>query len=128
MSIAARAHMSQSARDVLEFIRTEARNHQRIPTLMEISRHFGWRSKNAANRHVKYLRELGFLDREPRKSRTLVLTPLGGSLRLPFCGRVTAGDLRKAVGGPDHVVDSTAMFSAEDGHDAMLVTNHCELP
>ena len=58
------------------------------PTRMEIARHFGFSSPNAAEQHLKVLARKGALDLVPGTSRGIRLKGDGG---VPLVGRVAAG-------------------------------------
>ncbi|MBW8456977.1 MAG: transcriptional repressor LexA [Thiobacillus sp.] len=58
------------------------------PTRMEIARHFGFSSPNAAEQHLKVLARKGALDLVPGTSRGIRLKGDGG---VPLVGQVAAG-------------------------------------
>ena len=60
-------------RQVYEFLRTYIREHGASPTYDEIRRHFGFRSYNAVQKHLRALAERGAL-RSPWKGRKRALT------------------------------------------------------
>lgn len=83
------ASLTARQREILTHIEEYRRAHGYPPTRAEIARHFGFRSANAAEQHLRALARKGALDLMPGASRGLRLTanPDG----LPIVGRVAAG-------------------------------------
>jgi len=79
---------------VLAYIR-ERLAAGRPPSLAEIAAHFGFASRNAAQKHVRALTGAGLLDSRPHEKRGLRLPGAGDArpdlLMLPVLGRVAAG-------------------------------------
>lgn len=78
---------------VLEFIETSIRQNGYPPTLREIGAHFGIRSTNGVNDHLRALERKGYLKRHDMKSRALRPTNLAAApvRDIPVIGRVAAG-------------------------------------
>jgi len=68
--------LTDRQRAVLDFIRRSAECNGFPPTLREIGHHFGIRSTNGVNDHMKTLERKGYLERAPFKSRALRLLVL----------------------------------------------------
>jgi repressor LexA len=91
--------LTDRQRDILEFITQSIGQRGYPPTLREIGTHFGIRSTNGVNDHLRALEKKGYLQREDLKSRAL--RPVGASGRplepstevvdIPLLGRVAAG-------------------------------------
>ncbi len=65
-----------------------------VPSLAEIAAHFGFASRNAAQKHVQALVEAGLVERRPNARRGLRVPGAPGReglLALPVLGRVAAG-------------------------------------
>jgi repressor LexA len=60
---------------VLRFINGHRHLYQCNPTRMEIARHFGWRSNNAADTHVVALVQKGVLKLRSGQSRGFIVQP-----------------------------------------------------
>ena len=56
---------------VLEFVKTYAERYRMPPTRFEIAQHFGWASLNAAEGHLRALRDKGRLEFLPGRARGL---------------------------------------------------------
>ena len=83
---------------VLDFISDSIRKRGYPPTLREIGSHFGIRSTNGVNDHLRALEKKGFLHREDLKSRAL--RPIGTEddfVDVPVLGKVAAGQPMLAV-------------------------------
>lgn len=80
---------------ILDFIHERMSCDGMPPTRAEIVSHFGFRSPNAAQCHLKALAERGAITLRPGTARGIVPTGLASvatsELRIPVIGRVTAG-------------------------------------
>lgn len=75
--------------EILEFIQAAIEAESLPPTRQEIARHFGFRSANAAETHLRALARKGVIELTPGASRGIrLVAPAGG---LPLVGRVAAG-------------------------------------
>jgi repressor LexA len=92
--------LTKRQKEVLVFISEHIDSIGFPPTRNEISRHFGFRSPNAAESHLRALEHKGVIRIEAGRSRGIILTalsrsnlPLSDSARipLPLIGRVAAG-------------------------------------
>jgi len=84
--------LTRRQQEVLDYINGCIESRGYPPTLREIGEHFGIRSTNGVNDHLKALERKGFLAREDMKSRAL--RPVAGSGQLceiPLVGQVAAG-------------------------------------
>jgi repressor LexA len=101
-----RGVLTDRQREILDFISQSINERGYPPTLREIGLHFGIRSTNGVNDHLRALEKKGHLHREDLKSRALrpVAAPgmVGGSagrpdprladiVEIPIIGRVAAG-------------------------------------
>jgi repressor LexA len=96
-----RGVLTDRQRAILDFIGQSIRERGYPPTLREIGLHFGIRSTNGVNDHLRALEKKGHLQREDLKSRALrpvaVRAPAHKATReedmaeIPLLGRVAAG-------------------------------------
>jgi repressor LexA len=97
-----RSVLTDRQREILDFITQSIRDRGYPPTLREIGLHFGIRSTNGVNDHLRALEKKGYLQREDLKSRALRPVGVrGGPIRasgqdddfveVPLVGRVAAG-------------------------------------
>jgi repressor LexA len=90
--------LTDRQRQVLDFISDSIRKRGYPPTLREIGSHFGIRSTNGVNDHLRALEKKGFLHREDLKSRALrPLFTADDFVEVPVLGRVAAGQPMLAV-------------------------------
>src|SRR5579871_2497957 len=66
-----RGVLTDRQREILDFITQSIRERGYPPTLREIGLHFGIRSTNGVNDHLRALEKKGHLQREDLKSRAL---------------------------------------------------------
>ena len=96
-----RGVLTDRQREILEFITQSIRERGYPPTLREIGLHFGIKSTNGVNDHLRALEKKGYLEREDLKSRALRPMGMRGPVRaptrdedmveVPLVGRVAAG-------------------------------------
>ena len=114
-----RGVLTDRQREILDFITQSIRERGYPPTLREIGVHFGIRSTNGVNDHLRALEKKGHLQREDHKSRALrPVGPRGAPMRapsrdedlveIPLVGRVAAGVPLLAV---ENVEDSVRIDS-----------------
>ena len=73
--------------EILTLIRTFMERSGRPPTRAELAEHFGFRSPNAAEEHLRALARKGAIELVPGAARGIRLKEVG----LPIVGRVAAG-------------------------------------
>jgi repressor LexA len=92
--------LTKRQKEILSFVADHINSIGFPPTRNELSKHFGFRSPNAAESHLRALENKGVIRIEPGRSRAITLTALAhsnlsssNSLRtsLPLVGRVAAG-------------------------------------
>jgi repressor LexA len=86
--------LSPRQREILEFIEQRVSGDGLPPTRAEINRHFGFKSPNAAQSHLRALARKGAIRLDPGLARGIVplhSTRAGGGRSLPVIGRVAAG-------------------------------------
>jgi repressor LexA len=88
-----REALTDRQRAILDYVRQSSLKNGFPPTLREIGRHFGIRSTNGVNDHLRALERKGYLERLELKSRTLrpVSVGTGELVDVPLVGRVAAG-------------------------------------
>jgi repressor LexA len=94
--------LTDRQKEILDFITRSIKDRGYPPTLREIGLHFGIRSTNGVNDHLRALEKKGHLQREDLKSRALRPVAAPGSqgrpepasrdvAEVPLVGRVAAG-------------------------------------
>lgn len=85
-------------KEILKFISQFIEKNHFPPTRADVKNHFGFRSPNAAEAHLRALEKKAMLRIEPGLSRGVTLLPLAASelpasreVRIPLVGRVAAG-------------------------------------
>ena len=117
-------------RQILEFLRTHARQHSYPPTVREIGQAVGLSSSSTVQNHLNALETKGLIRRDPTKSRTVevvgdqvVTAPVASNiLRLPLVGWVAAGTpLLAEQNVEDHISVGPEIAG---GDDAYALTVH----
>jgi repressor LexA len=93
-----RKGLTTRQRQILKFISEFIEKHKYPPTRSELAKHFGFRSPNAAEAHLRALENKAVIAIERGAARGLTLLPLAAeelpaaaNLPLPLVGRVAAG-------------------------------------
>jgi len=103
--------LTERQRNVLDFISDSIRKRGYPPTLREIGSHFGIRSTNGVNDHLRALEKKGFLHREDLKSRALrPLFTEDDFVEVPVLGKVAAGQPLLAVQNYEDTVKIDRFF------------------
>ena len=114
--------LTQRQAEILDFISVSIDERGFPPTLREIGTHFGIRSTNGVNDHLKALEKKGHLRREDLKSRAMrpIATPSNvvpmvkpkddDALSIPIVGRVAAGAPLLAVENVEDTVKIDRYF------------------
>jgi repressor LexA len=103
--------LTDRQREVLDFINDSIRRRGYPPTLREIGSHFGIRSTNGVNDHLRALEKKGFLQREDLKSRALrPLVTEESYVDVPVLGKVAAGQPLLAVQNYEDTVKIDRFF------------------
>lgn len=85
--------MTKVQRDTLMFIADYIDRHHFAPTMADISREFGMLSTNAVHERVSRLERGGFITKQKRSARSIVLTRLG----LEKTGRLSPDRIRTPI-------------------------------
>ncbi|HBI63958.1 MAG TPA: transcriptional repressor LexA [Clostridiales bacterium] len=84
--------ISDKQRQILSFIREYTASQGYPPSVREIGAAVGLRSPSSVHAHVKRLHELGYLEKDDRKTRAITLAGgTAGGDAVPILGRVAAG-------------------------------------
>jgi repressor LexA len=85
--------LTDRQREILDFISKSIAKRGYPPTLREIGSHFGIKSTNGVNDHLRALEKKGYLHREDLKSRALrpIVSSTGQIVEVPVLGKVAAG-------------------------------------
>ena len=107
--------LTDRQRQVLDFISDSIRKRGYPPTLREIGSHFGIRSTNGVNDHLRALEKKGFLHREDLKSRALrPLFTEDNFVEVPILGQVAAGQPMLAVQNYEDTVKIDRFFIGQN--------------
>jgi repressor LexA len=107
--------LTDRQREVLDFITGSIRKRGYPPTLREIGSHFGIRSTNGVNDHLRALEKKGFLHREDLKSRALrPLITEDDFIDVPVLGKVAAGQPMLAVQNYEDTVKIDRFFIGQN--------------
>ena len=103
--------LTDRQREVLDFISGSINKCGYPPTLREIGSHFGIRSTNGVNDHLRALEKKGYLQREDLKSRALrPLLASSQTVDVPILGKVAAGQPLLAVRNYEDTVKVDRFF------------------
>jgi repressor LexA len=108
--------LTDRQREILDFISRSIAKRGYPPTLREIGGHFGIKSTNGVNDHLRALEKKGYLQREDLKSRALrpIVSSGGQVVDVPILGRVAAGQPLLAVRNYDDTVRVDRFFIGQN--------------
>jgi repressor LexA len=108
--------LTDRQREILDFISRSIAKRGYPPTLREIGSHFGIKSTNGVNDHLRALEKKGYLHREDLKSRALrpIVSSTGGMVEVPILGRVAAGQPLLATRNYEDTVKVDKFFIGEN--------------
>ena len=115
--------LTERQREILKFISASIHERGYPPTLREIGEHFGIRSTNGVNDHLKALEKKGHLRREDLKSRAMrPIAPEGGGEIVPLPRRAGTGELA-AIDGDGELADVPILGKVAAGQPILAVEN-----
>jgi repressor LexA len=108
--------LTDRQREILDFISRSIAKRGYPPTLREIGSHFGIKSTNGVNDHLRALEKKGYLQREDLKSRALrpIVSSTGQIVEVPVLGRVAAGQPLLATRNYEDTVKVDRFFIGEN--------------
>ena len=77
--------------EVYDFVRGFIEDHGVPPSVREICSGVGLKSPSSVHTYLKRLQELGLINKDVRKMRTIALPETKRRIKVPILGRVTAG-------------------------------------
>ncbi|NIR31839.1 MAG: transcriptional repressor LexA [Gammaproteobacteria bacterium] len=86
---------------VLDYLRDHARAHAQAPTLDELCRGLGLRSRGSLHKHVQALARLGLIEPMAGRQRGVRLTERAGAEDVAFVGYIAAGRPIEALENPE---------------------------
>jgi repressor LexA len=108
--------LTDRQREILDFITRSIAKRGYPPTLREIGSHFGIKSTNGVNDHLRALEKKGYLHREDLKSRALrpIVSTGAQTVEVPILGKVAAGQPLLATRNYDDTVKVDRFFIGEN--------------
>jgi repressor LexA len=107
--------LTDRQREILDFISRSIVKRGFPPTLREIGSHFGIKSTNGVNDHLRALEKKGYLQREDLKSRALrPIVTAGQTVEVPILGKVAAGQPLLAVRNYEDTVRVDRFFIGQN--------------
>ncbi len=103
--------LTDRQKEILDFISKSIGKRGYPPTLREIGSHFGIKSTNGVNDHLRALEKKGYLQREDLKSRALrPIMSTGQTVDVPILGQIAAGQPLLAVHNYEDTVKVDRFF------------------
>jgi repressor LexA len=108
--------MTKIQEQVLGFIRQHISRDNMPPTYDEIAGHFGYKSKNSVETHLRALARKGLIRRAPGKSRGIILIKSAQQSDknglIPLLGTIAAGQPIEAQQNIEDYLDLNRMFGS----------------
>jgi repressor LexA len=108
--------LTDRQREILDFITRSIAKRGYPPTLREIGSHFGIKSTNGVNDHLRALEKKGYLHREDLKSRALrpIVSAGAQTVEVPVLGKVAAGQPLLATRNYEDTVKVDSFFIGQN--------------
>jgi len=108
--------LTDRQREILDFITRSIAKRGYPPTLREIGSHFGIKSTNGVNDHLRALEKKGYLHREDLKSRALrpIVSTGAQTVEVRILGKVAAGQPLLATRNYDDTVKVDRFFIGQN--------------
>ncbi len=123
-----RSPLTRRQKEILEFFGDFVASEGVPPTHREIRDHFGFSSYGTVYKHLRLLREKGYLSRDAHQKRGMRLLagegrePAQGELpELPFLGRIAAGAPIEAIEGDEVLTVPPHLVAARGEHYVLEV-------
>ena len=123
-----RSDITETQKQILDFITRTIREHDRSPTIREIGEEFGISSTNGVRYHLRALEERGYIKREKGISRGIEWrehharpNARTNASEIPLVGRVAAGGPILAVENVEGVIAVDDMFARSEDCFALRV-------
>jgi repressor LexA len=118
------APLTERQKAILDFFAEFQRRHGYPPTHREIRDRFGYTSYGTVHKHLRLLREKGYLAGEQHQKRGLRLAPAEETVapEIPFLGRIAAGRPIEAISGQERLaVPPSLLHGPIDDHYVLRV-------
>lgn len=118
------APLTERQKAILDFFAEFQRRHGYPPTHREIRDRFGYTSYGTVHKHLRLLREKGYLAGEQHQKRGLRLAPGDepATAEVPFLGRIAAGRPIEALPGNERLaVPPQLLHGPHDDHFVLRV-------
>jgi repressor LexA len=113
--------LTDRQREILDFITSSINERGYPPTLREIGEHFGIRSTNGVNDHLKALEKKGHLRREDLKSRAMRPTAMADVISLDAKRKMIDVSNVVAFGGDSDMLDIPILGKVAAGQPILAV-------
>jgi repressor LexA len=109
--------LTQKQQKVFEFLQSFMKKNERAPTLLEIAKHFEFKSVGTVQDYISALEKKGVISRESRSWGNIELVENG----VPLLGRVAAGRPIEHIKVGEHIDVPQAMLKTGGKHFALEV-------
>ena len=114
-------HLTDRQQQILNFIADSINGRGFPPTLREIGQHFGIKSTNGVNDHLKALEKKGFLRREDLKSRAMRPVAMSNVVSLAERRRGGLGNAQEIGGADDEMCEIPILGKVAAGTPILAV-------
>lgn len=95
--------LTKRQKEVLDFITAYQRRKGYAPALDDIRKKFKLASVSTAHFHVSKLHDLGYLEKEENKPRSIDVVELETMIKIPLLGTIAAGEPIEAIQGTETI-------------------------
>ena len=114
--------LTKNQKKVFDYVDKYTKKNGYAPSLHEIRKHFKLASASTAHHYVSKLRDLGILNKEDQKPRSIELVQNGRMVSIPILGLISAGSPIEAVVNEEQIQVPESMVTSSGKHYALKVT------
>jgi DNA adenine methylase len=116
--------LTKKQKQIFDYIEKFIKKKGYAPSFDEIRKHFGLASKSTIHKHIKALKEKGYLNKLDYHSRSIELLEnkkLSGLMEIPLLGTIAAGQPIEAIEYPETIELPKNQLSKSGKHYALRV-------
>ena len=112
--------ITKKQKQVYDFIISYRKKQGYSPSLEEIQKHFKLASVSTAHFHVKKLQELGFLEKQYNKPRSIDIYENEAMVNIPLLGLIAAGQPIEAIENKETIAVPGCSKTESGGNDPFV--------
>src|SRR3990167_8774621 len=113
--------ITKRQKQVVDFVNEYQAKHSYAPSLEEISKKLKISSVSTAHFHIEKLKELGFINKENNRPRSIHVIGQEPMVAIPLLGKIAAGQPIEAIRGKETIAVPQHKLPRSGGYYALRV-------